>query len=232
MSLRPHDALEVRDPMERETALLAALPAHVQAAQAVPAMAERLAGVQPNSVNSRAALAQLPVTRKHELFEQQKSRHAGSVFGGFSALGWNTQRALRPAKRVYQSPGPIYEPEGHAADYWRTEIVRADPRVWAWFGRRVPERVCIAIYRATFFYGLTRMIAWTSYAHVLNDYAWDLSWGGPYWMPQVQLSDQHPAVVLGTALLMATLVYLLVDGIIRRTDPTPAASATVDSGTG
>jgi phenylacetate-CoA ligase len=120
MSLRPHDALEVRDPMERETALLAALPAHVQAAQAVPAMAERLAGVQANRVNSRAALAQLPVTRKHELFEQQKSRHAGSVFGGFSALGWNTQRALRPAKRVYQSPGPIYEPEGHAADYWRT----------------------------------------------------------------------------------------------------------------
>ena len=27
---------------------------------------------------------------------------------------------MRPARRVYQSPGPIYEPEGHAPDYWRT----------------------------------------------------------------------------------------------------------------
>jgi phenylacetate-CoA ligase len=120
MSLHPHDALELRDPLERESHLLAALPAHLRAALAVPAMAERLADVQPDTVNTRAALAQLPVTRKHELFEQQKARHAGSVFGGFSALGWATQRALRPAKRVYQSPGPIYEPEGHTADYWRT----------------------------------------------------------------------------------------------------------------
>ncbi|MCU0273356.1 MAG: hypothetical protein MUE34_08995 [Acidimicrobiales bacterium] len=116
------------------------------------------------------------------------------------------------------------------ADYWRTQIVPADPRVWAWFGRRVPERVCLAIYRATFFYGLTRMIAWTSYAHVLNDYAWDLSWGGPFWMPKVQLSDLHPAVVLGTAALMGSLVYLLVDGIIRRTDPKPSVDSEVGVG--
>jgi phenylacetate-CoA ligase len=30
---------------------------------------------------------------------------------------------LRPARRVFQSPGPIYEPEGSAPDYWR--IARA-----------------------------------------------------------------------------------------------------------
>ncbi len=115
-----YNALETRPPAEREAALLAALPAQLRAAMAVPAMAECLAGVEPGNVQTRAALARLPVTRKHELFEKQKARHAGSVFGGFSALGWTAQRALRPAKRVYQSPGPIYEPEGAAADYWRT----------------------------------------------------------------------------------------------------------------
>ncbi len=120
MSLSPYDALETRAPEAREAALLAALPGQVRAALAVPAMAERLKGVDAASVNNRAALAQLPVTRKHELLDLQKARHAGSVFGGFSALGWNSQRALRPARRVYQSPGPIYEPEGAGNDYWRT----------------------------------------------------------------------------------------------------------------
>ncbi len=112
--------LETRDAAAREAALMAALPAQLRAAMAVPALAQRLAGSEPDLVTSRAALARLPVTRKHELLELQKTRHADSVFGGFSALGWNAQRALRPARRVYQSPGPIYEPEGHATDYWRS----------------------------------------------------------------------------------------------------------------
>jgi phenylacetate-CoA ligase len=120
MSTHPYDALETRSPAQREAALMAALPGHLRAAMAVPALAERLAGVQPDAVQSRAALARLPVTRKHELFEQQKARHGGSVFGGYSALGWTAQRALRPARRVYQSPGPIYEPEGERTDYWRS----------------------------------------------------------------------------------------------------------------
>ncbi len=114
------DALEARDPAAREAALMAALPGHLRAALAVPAMAERLAGVRPDEITSRSALARLPVTRKHELFERQKSQRASCSLGGYSALGWNAQRALRPARRVYQSPGPIYEPEGDAPDYWRT----------------------------------------------------------------------------------------------------------------
>ena len=120
MSTSPYDALETRAAADREAALMAALPGQVRAAQAVPAMAERLAGVDAASIHSRSSLAQLPVTRKHELLDLQKARHGGSVFGGFSALGWNSQRALRSARRVYQSPGPIYEPEGEGRDYWRT----------------------------------------------------------------------------------------------------------------
>jgi phenylacetate-CoA ligase len=120
MTAEYHDALETRDPAEREATLMAALPAQLRAAMAAPALAERLAGVDPDSMRSRAALARLPVTRKPELFERQQALRASDPFGGFSAIGWGAQRALRPARRVYQSPGPIYEPEGFSADYWRT----------------------------------------------------------------------------------------------------------------
>jgi phenylacetate-CoA ligase len=115
-----YDALETRDPAQREAALLAALPQAVAAAQRTPAMGERLAGVDAAAVTSRAALAALPVTRKTELFERQKASRAagGDPFGGYSAIGWRAL-GLKPAKRVFQSPGPIYEPEGHTADYWR-----------------------------------------------------------------------------------------------------------------
>jgi phenylacetate-CoA ligase len=116
-----------RDPAEREAALLAALPAQVRAAQAVPALAQRLNGVDATSITSRAALARLPVTRKHELLQaQQAAREAGGdPFGGFSAIGWHALGhglgpGLRRARRVYQSPGPIYEPEGLVDDAWRS----------------------------------------------------------------------------------------------------------------
>ncbi|HOZ93591.1 MAG TPA: AMP-binding protein [Ottowia sp.] len=112
------DALETRDPAAREAALMAALPAHVaHAQQRSAAFADILAGVDAAAIGSRAALARLPVTRKGELLaRQQASRAAGrDAFGGFAAVGWGA--AMR---RVYASPGPIYEPEGTAVDYWRT----------------------------------------------------------------------------------------------------------------
>ncbi|MBL8359866.1 MAG: AMP-binding protein [Rubrivivax sp.] len=120
------DALETRDPAAREAALMAALPAQVAAAQAVPALAGKLAGVDARGVTGRAALQALPVTRKGELLErQQAGRRADAApwdpFGGFSAIGWRAMTTTRrAAQRVYQSPGPIYEPEGAARDYWRT----------------------------------------------------------------------------------------------------------------
>ncbi len=114
-----YDTLETRDAALREAALLDALPAQVAAAQATPAFAELLAGVDARAVTSRAALAQLPVTRKHELLQRQQAQRGSNPFGGFSAIGWRALGALRPARRVFRSPGPIYEPEGHASDYWR-----------------------------------------------------------------------------------------------------------------
>ncbi len=122
------DALEQRQPAVREQALMAALPEIVAHAQrGTPAYGDILRGVKAVEVTSRAALAALPVTRKQALLERQKAARARSdavePFGGFSAIGWAGLHAPRGARRVFQSPGPIYEPEGAGADYWR--IARA-----------------------------------------------------------------------------------------------------------
>ncbi|NBX05062.1 MAG: phenylacetate--CoA ligase family protein [Betaproteobacteria bacterium] len=112
-----YDALETRDPALREAALLAALPAQVVHAQThSAAMAQALRGVDGRAVRTRADLARLPVTRKQELFERQKAVRAagGDAFGGYSTLAYG---AAMP--RIFASPGPIYEPEGRAPDYWR-----------------------------------------------------------------------------------------------------------------
>ncbi|HEY0823271.1 MAG TPA: AMP-binding protein, partial [Ramlibacter sp.] len=109
------DGLETRAPAEREAQLLAALPAQVAHAQsATAAFREILAGVDAAKITSRAALARLPVTRKHELHERQKAQRATDPFGGLSAL------VRGPAMpHVFASPGPIYEPDGSTRDYWR-----------------------------------------------------------------------------------------------------------------
>ena len=111
------DALEKRDPAEREAALLAALPAQIAHAQKnAPAFAEILKDICAADITSRAALATLPVVRKYELLEKQKASRAlgGNVFGGFNAVSYGKQMP-----RVFSSPGPLYEPEGSRADYWR-----------------------------------------------------------------------------------------------------------------
>ena len=109
------DALETRDPAQREAALLVALPKQVAHAKAnAPAFAKSLQSVDAASVNSRAALAKLPVIRKHELLEQQQAQRASDIFGGFSAIAYG-----KAMPRIFASPGTIYEPEGARGDYWR-----------------------------------------------------------------------------------------------------------------
>jgi phenylacetate-CoA ligase len=107
-----YDARETRDPAERERELMARLPAHIAHAKAnAPAFASLLEGVDPAAVSSRAALARLPVIRKSELLERQK---AARPFGGFAAARWGAA-----CRRVFASPGPLYEPEGARQDYYR-----------------------------------------------------------------------------------------------------------------
>ncbi len=110
-----YDARETRDPEERLRDQLAQLPRQLAHAKAnAPAFGRLLADVEPSDIVSLAALARLPVIRKSELVELQQSQRP---FGGFAAAGWGTQKPL--VKRVFASPGPIYEPEGARADYWR-----------------------------------------------------------------------------------------------------------------
>ena len=118
MSGEYFDALETRTPADREAALMDALPRLIaDAQQRSRALGEILAGVDAQGVRTRDALAQLPVTRKSELLERQKaSRAAGQdAFGGFATQPYGARM-----QRVFASPGPIYEPEGTAVDYWRT----------------------------------------------------------------------------------------------------------------
>jgi phenylacetate-CoA ligase len=106
-----YDTLETRDPELRERELLAALPRQVAHAKAhAPALAALLRDIEPESVRSRADLARLPVLRKSELIERQKQ---APPFGGLAAV---EPGALA---RIFMSPGPIYDPEGKARDYWR-----------------------------------------------------------------------------------------------------------------
>jgi phenylacetate-CoA ligase len=104
------DALETRAPEEREAELLARLPGLIARAQQAPGWARILDGVDPATVTSRAALAALPVTRKSDLKTLQA---ALPPFGGLAAT------PTRELAHVFMSPGPIFDPEGRGADWWR-----------------------------------------------------------------------------------------------------------------
>jgi phenylacetate-CoA ligase len=105
------DRLETRDPEARERAQFAQLREQVAYAKSRSSyFARTLADVDPQSIESRAALAALPVIRKADLASLQKELRP---FGGLAATPWG------PIRRVFASPGAIYEPEGAAPDYWR-----------------------------------------------------------------------------------------------------------------
>jgi phenylacetate-CoA ligase len=104
------DELETRSPQDRERDLMARLPQLIAHAQTAPGWARILQGVTAGDITSRAALAQLPVTRKSDLKALQE---ADAPFGGL------TTTAPRKLARIAMSPGPIFDPEGRGADWWR-----------------------------------------------------------------------------------------------------------------
>jgi phenylacetate-CoA ligase len=103
-----YDALETRDPAARERELFGRLPEAIAHAMTAPGWAKQLAGLDPKSVDSRAALARLPLLRKSDLLSLQKD---DPPFGGFNAL------SPGKAKRLHMSPGPIFEPQGYSNDF-------------------------------------------------------------------------------------------------------------------
>lgn len=110
MTIDTLDALETRDPAERERDLMTRLPRLVALAKQAPGWQRILEGIDPASIDSRAALATLPITRKSDL----KTLQSDPVpFGGL-----NTTPVTAMA-RVFVSPGPIFDPEGRGQDWWR-----------------------------------------------------------------------------------------------------------------
>ncbi|EJN05721.1 phenylacetate--CoA ligase family protein [Herbaspirillum sp. YR522] len=104
------DALERRDPQQREEQLMQRLPALLERAQATPGWGRILGGIDAAAVRSRADLACLPVIRKSDLADLQARQ---APFGGL------TTTPTRQLRRLFVSPGPIHDPEGHGADWWR-----------------------------------------------------------------------------------------------------------------
>ena len=91
---------------------MAALPRHIaHAKRHAPGFARILKDVRPEKINSREALARLPVTRKSDLASLQKEL---PPLGGLNAT------PVEKLAKLFVSPGPIYEPEGRGADWWRT----------------------------------------------------------------------------------------------------------------
>jgi len=91
---------------------MAALPKHIaHAKRHAPGFARILKDVRPEKIISRKALARLPVTRKSDLASLQKEL---PPLGGLNAT------PVEKLAKLFVSPGPIYEPEGRGADWWRT----------------------------------------------------------------------------------------------------------------
>jgi len=104
-----YDSLEIRVPVLRESEEFATLPKIVAHAMKAPGWAKHLAGIDPKSVNSRAALAKLPVLRKSDIAVLQKEK---PPFGGLNVT------PAGKARRLLMSPGPVFEPEGGGKDWW------------------------------------------------------------------------------------------------------------------
>ncbi|KIO37285.1 phenylacetate--CoA ligase family protein [Shewanella sp. cp20] len=103
---KPQEAIA---PAEREQQLMAALPEQLgYASRHCDYFAHLFEGVDLTQINSREALATLPITRKADLIRLQAEQ---PPFAGMTPD--------RPSGRIFQSPGPILDPECDGHDWWR-----------------------------------------------------------------------------------------------------------------
>ena len=107
-----YDNLETRDPDQRERELLSALPGQIRHAKAnAPYFSNLFSDINPEGITSREALKHIPVTRKSDLIKQQNK---AKPLGGLNAV------PLGKMRRIFQSPGPIYDVDGYGDDWWGT----------------------------------------------------------------------------------------------------------------
>ncbi len=106
-----YDRLEVRSAADRDRSMLTALPGFLQQAiENSKAAAAQLEGVDTKTIDSFELLSTLPLQRKSDLIDQQRS---DPPFAGLN--GTPVERLAK----IFLSPGPIFEPEGTRSDYWR-----------------------------------------------------------------------------------------------------------------
>ncbi|NQV84947.1 MAG: AMP-binding protein [Rhodospirillales bacterium] len=106
-----YDELEIQDPDEREILLFESLARHLGSAREdSPYFQDLLKDINPNDIKTRADLATLPITAKSDLSDLQKTT---------PPLAGMTNMAPANFLRIFQSPGPTYEPEAKGKDWWR-----------------------------------------------------------------------------------------------------------------
>lgn len=66
------------------------------------------AGLKPDDIRDFGAFASIPVLRKKDLIAWQADK----------GLEWFLTEGVGGLSRIYQSPGPIFDPEGRGEDYW------------------------------------------------------------------------------------------------------------------
>src|SRR5258708_11796881 len=108
MRYEHYDSLELRDPDARERDFFTRLPDLLAVAMRAPGWARQLAGIDPQAVTSRAALAKLPLLRKSDLATRQKE---APPFGGLNVT------APRRLRRLPMAPGPVFPPRGHSTGF-------------------------------------------------------------------------------------------------------------------
>ncbi|MFT5757083.1 MAG: phenylacetate-CoA ligase [Alteromonadaceae bacterium] len=105
-----YDNKEHQSEQQRENTLFAQLPAQLQFAyHQCPHYQDKLANITLEKISSRALLASLPITRKSDLIVLQQAQ---PIFAGLNAESASIGR-------IFQSPGPINDPEGQGNDWWR-----------------------------------------------------------------------------------------------------------------
>jgi phenylacetate-CoA ligase len=120
----PHE-LERMSPKERQKHLEERMrEIIVYAYEKAPAVKERFdkAGIKPEDIKTVKDLEKVPMLRKDDLIALQK---ANPPFGGYLAV------SLDSLERIYQSPGPIYDPQrkrgfgggGMGPDFGKGQIV-------------------------------------------------------------------------------------------------------------
>ncbi len=108
--LTEKEAFSARDRKAYQEKFLKEVVEHAYAAGTPLRRSMDSLGQIPADINSVEDLQKLPITKKKDLSEAQKS---DPPFGGFLTV------PVANLARIHQSPGPIYDPVGAVHDYWR-----------------------------------------------------------------------------------------------------------------